>query len=89
MHAPAAELERRRYLWGTVQPRTQETCECRTSDDSLDWLALRIGMLGLEFEVHEPPELVARFEQLAERFGRAAGRGAKAGSEVRRQRLAR
>jgi hypothetical protein len=32
---------------------------------------MRIGMLGVEFEVHEPPELVERFEQLAERFGRA------------------
>ena len=73
VHAPAAELERRRYLWGVVDARGEHACEYRTSDDSLDWLAMRIGMLGLEFEVHEPPELVARFEQLAARFDRACG----------------
>jgi predicted DNA-binding transcriptional regulator YafY len=61
------------YLWGTVEPIDEETCEYRTSEDSLDWLAVRIGMLGFEFEVHEPPELVERFRFLADRFGRAAG----------------
>ena len=30
-------------------------------------------MLGFAFEAHEPPELVERFRDLAERFGRAAG----------------
>ncbi len=72
VHAPAADLERRRYLWGTVQALGEDTCEYRTSDDSLDWLAMRIGMLGVDFEVHEPPELVERFAALAVRFGRAA-----------------
>lgn len=33
---------------------------------------MRIGMLGVDFEVHEPPELVERFVQLGARFGRAA-----------------
>jgi predicted DNA-binding transcriptional regulator YafY len=75
VHAPAAELQSRRYLWGTVQARGENTCEYSTSDDSLDWLAMRIGMLGVDFEVHEPPELVERFAQLAARFGQAA-RGA-------------
>ena len=73
VRAPATELEQRRYLWGTVEPRGDDTCEYVTSDDSLDWLAMRIGMLGYEFEVHEPPELAERFEQLAKRFARAAG----------------
>ena len=73
VRAPAAELRQRRHLWGTVEPRGEDTCEYVTSDDSLDWLAMRIGMLGYEFEVHEPPELVERFEQLAERFARAGG----------------
>ncbi len=72
VHAPAAELEARPYLWGTVQPAGADRCEYRTSDDSLDWLAMRIGMLGYDFEVHEPPELVERFARLADRFGRAA-----------------
>jgi predicted DNA-binding transcriptional regulator YafY len=72
VHAPAADLASRRYLWGTVAELGEATCEYRTSDDSLEWLAMRIGMLGFEFEVHEPPELVARCRELAERFGRAS-----------------
>jgi predicted DNA-binding transcriptional regulator YafY len=73
VQAPAAELEQRRHLWGSVEPRDAGTCEYRTSDDSLDWLAMRIGMLGYDFQVHEPPELVERFARLAERFERATG----------------
>ncbi|MFP5363230.1 MAG: helix-turn-helix transcriptional regulator [Thermoleophilia bacterium] len=76
VRAPAAELERHRHLWGSVEPRGAETCEYRTSDDSLEWLAMRIGMLGFDFDVHEPPELVACCAQLAARFAQAAGRRA-------------
>ena len=32
---------------------------------------MRIGMLGVDFEVHEPPELVERCAQLAARFAAA------------------
>jgi predicted DNA-binding transcriptional regulator YafY len=73
LHAPAAEVSSRPYLWGSVEPIDERSCEYRTSDDKLDWLALRIGMLGIEFEVHEPPELVQAFRDLADRCGRAAG----------------
>ena len=74
VHAPADLVHSRsHYRWGTVEPIDDRTCEYRTSDDSLDWLAMRIGMLGFAFEAHEPPELVERFRDLAERFGRAAG----------------
>jgi predicted DNA-binding transcriptional regulator YafY len=69
----AADLERRPYLWGTVEALDERSCEYRTSDDSLDWLAMRIGMLGVDFEVHDPPELVERFGELAARFARARG----------------
>ncbi|HEV7805517.1 MAG TPA: YafY family protein [Solirubrobacteraceae bacterium] len=75
LHAPAAALRERPYLWGSVEAIDDETCEYRTSDDSLDWLAMRIGMLGVEFAVHEPPELVARIGELGARFARAANGG--------------
>jgi predicted DNA-binding transcriptional regulator YafY len=75
LHACADELRERRHLWGTIAPLDERTCEYRTSDDSLDWLALRIGMLGIAFEVHEPPELVEAFRALAERCARAAAGG--------------
>jgi predicted DNA-binding transcriptional regulator YafY len=76
LHIPAEELTRRfPQLWGTVEAIDERTCEYRTSDDSLDWLAVRIGMLGVDFEIHEPPELAERFLVLAARFGRAGGWG--------------
>ncbi len=71
VHVAAAQLQERPYLWGTVEPIDDHSCEYRTSDDKLDWLAMRIGMLGWDFEVHEPPELVAAFAQLATRFAAA------------------
>ncbi|MEA2269992.1 MAG: hypothetical protein QOC64_2602 [Solirubrobacteraceae bacterium] len=71
LHAPAAAMQERPYLWGAVEAIDDRTCEYRTSDDSLDWLAMRIGMLGVEFEVHEPVELAERMRALAGRLERA------------------
>jgi len=72
LHAPAEEL-RARFpgMWGTLEPRSERTCEYRGSDDSLDWLALRIAGFGVDFEVHEPPELAQRCRELAARLARA------------------
>jgi predicted DNA-binding transcriptional regulator YafY len=76
LHAPANRLaERWPHMRDTLRPLDAHSCEYRTSDDSLDWLAMRIGMLGCAFEVHEPPELRACMGQLAERFARAAEGG--------------
>ena len=66
---PSAAL----FTGSTVEAIDERTCELRTSDDSLDWLAVRVAMLGVDFEVHEPPELVERVRELAARFERAAG----------------
>src|SRR3954469_5448366 len=77
LQAPAGEVTGRHpHLWGSIEPVDERTSEYRTSDDSLDWLALRIGMLGVDFEVHEPPELAERFGALATRFARAAAQAA-------------
>jgi predicted DNA-binding transcriptional regulator YafY len=74
LHAPAQEVAERALLAGsTVEAIDKRTCELRTSDDSLDWLAVRVAMVGVEFEVHEPPELVERVRELAARLERAAG----------------
>ena len=73
LRAPADEVQARPHLWGTVSPIDQRTCEYRTNDDSLDWLAIRVAMLGVECDVHEPPELVEHFRELAGRLARAAG----------------
>ena len=51
--------------------RRRDAASYRTSDDNLDWLAMRIAMLGYEYEVHGPPELVERLGEIAARIGRA------------------
>jgi predicted DNA-binding transcriptional regulator YafY len=61
--------------WGTIQPIDANTCEYRTGDDDLGWLALRVAMLGVDFTVHEPPELVEHLSVLAERLERAVSSG--------------
>jgi predicted DNA-binding transcriptional regulator YafY len=74
LHAPAEELRARfPMMWGTLEPLSGSACEYRGSDDSLDWLALRIAGLGVEFEVHEPTELAERCRELGGRLGRAGG----------------
>ena len=73
LHVPAEEVaERWLFTGSSVEPIDDRTCELRTSDDSLDWLAVRVAMLGVDFEVHEPDELVERVRELAARFERAA-----------------
>jgi predicted DNA-binding transcriptional regulator YafY len=75
LHVGADEIKRRVRAWwgGTIKPLDEHSCEYRTGDDDLGWLALRIAMLGVDFEVHEPPELVEHLRELAARLERAAG----------------
>jgi predicted DNA-binding transcriptional regulator YafY len=76
VHAPAAELERRRrWLGGTVEAIDDDRCELRTGDDDLDWLATRIAMLGVDFDVREPPELVERLREVSARIARGLPAG--------------
>jgi predicted DNA-binding transcriptional regulator YafY len=71
--APADEMTRRMPAhWGGFKPIDEESCEYRAGDDDLGWLAMRVAMLGVDFEVHEPPELVEQIRALAQRLRRAA-----------------
>jgi predicted DNA-binding transcriptional regulator YafY len=73
VHAPAEEIARRLpHAAGSLTPIDDRRCEYRTADDDLEWLALRIAMLGSDVEVHEPPELRERLRALAGRLRRAA-----------------
>ena len=72
VHAAAEEVAARiPYVAGGLTPIDAQHCEYRTSDDDLEWLALRIAMLGVDVDVHEPPELVAQLRVLARRLRRA------------------
>ena len=72
LHAPAGEIAERVRGWGAVEPVDAERCEYRAGDDDLAWLAMRLVMLGVDFVVHEPPELRAHLRELGARLGRAA-----------------
>jgi predicted DNA-binding transcriptional regulator YafY len=76
VHASAAELASRfPHYWGTFEPIDAHSCDYRTGDDDLGWLAMRIAMLGFDVEVHEPPELIEHLRALARRLHRAASPG--------------
>ena len=69
LHAPAEQIASRApHHWGTIEPVDERTCRYRTGDDDLGWLAIRIAMLDVDFDVHEPPELAERLRALADRF---------------------
>ncbi len=73
LHA-SAEAMRNRVPphWGGFEPIGETRCEFRARDDDLGWLATRIAMLGVDFDVHEPPELREHLRAQAERLARAA-----------------
>ncbi|MCC5579199.1 YafY family transcriptional regulator [Microtetraspora sp. AC03309] len=72
VHAPAETVAER--VWeavGTVEAVDERTCVLDTGSDSLETLAVYLGMLGFDFSVTEPPELVAHLRDLADRYRRA------------------
>ena len=72
VHAPAEEVRRRiPAAAGVVEAVDEGTCLLRTGADTLETLAVYLGMLGVDFEVGEPPELVAHLRDLAGRYRRA------------------
>jgi predicted DNA-binding transcriptional regulator YafY len=75
LHASADQIAGRvPAYWGTIKEIDARSCEYRTGDEDLGWLAVRIAMLGVDFEVHEPPELAEHLRSLADRLRRGAGR---------------
>ncbi|WP_432104503.1 helix-turn-helix transcriptional regulator [Streptomyces sp. bgisy091] len=72
VHAPAeAVLERINPAVGTVETVDAGTCVLDTGADSLDSLGVHLGMLGLDFTVTGPPELVVHLRELAARYARS------------------
>jgi predicted DNA-binding transcriptional regulator YafY len=59
---------------GTVEIVDDARCLLRTQGDSLEWLAFMLLWFGVDFEVHEPPELVDHISAVASRLERSAAR---------------
>jgi predicted DNA-binding transcriptional regulator YafY len=72
VRAPAAVLAARiNPAIGLVEAIDDDSCVLATGADSVDTVAVYLGLLDLDFDVTEPPELVARLRILADRYGRA------------------
>ncbi len=70
--APADEvLARINPAVGVVETVDDEHSVLVTGADSWEIVAVWIGMLGLDFHVTEPPELVEHIRSLAQRYSRA------------------
>ena len=72
VHAPAAEVTARIHpAVGVVEAIDEHTCVLATGADSVETVAVYVGLLDAEVEVSEPPELIARLRLLADRYRRA------------------
>ena len=78
LHAPREVVAQRvSPLTARLEPLDDARCVMESGGAWLDGLALHIALLGYEFEVIEPPELVERARALAALLARAARRGVR------------
>jgi predicted DNA-binding transcriptional regulator YafY len=75
LHASAAEVAAKLPPPVRIEPVDDRHCIMHAGSDTLDLAAIYIGMLDVEFDVIEPPELIDRLRHLAARYLRAAGNG--------------
>ena len=59
---------------GTVEPIDPTSCTLSTGSNSLDELLLYIGILGHDFTIESPPELIAHAQTLADRLNNSTAR---------------
>jgi predicted DNA-binding transcriptional regulator YafY len=77
VHAPAAVVaDRINPAVGVVEAIDDHSCVLATGADSVETVAVYLGLLNVDFTVIEPPELVARLQVLADRYRRACGTAA-------------
>jgi predicted DNA-binding transcriptional regulator YafY len=69
--APATVVRERIGRWGTVEEVDPAHCRLRMTADSLDWPTMALGVLGADFRVLDPPELLDQVRSWGARFSRA------------------
>ena len=81
LHAPHALMaERIPSAAGILEPAGQDRCLLSTGAHSLELLCVYLTMAGVDFEVEDPPELVARLDEMRRRFTRAVSLSRKRNS---------
>ncbi|MET3806481.1 putative DNA-binding transcriptional regulator YafY [Nakamurella sp. UYEF19] len=82
VHAPAAVItDRIDPTVGTVKPLGTDRCVLSTGADHLETHAVYLGMLGQDFTVTEPPELIDHLRLLADRYAKVDPGSDVSGSE--------
>ncbi|MEU0479905.1 YafY family protein [Streptosporangium sp. NPDC006013] len=72
VHAPADVVaDRISPAVGTVERIDERTCVLHTGADTVETLGVYLGLLGEDFRVTGPPELLAHLRRLAGRYARA------------------
>ena len=73
LHAPRAAVLDRLGTSDLVELDAvdERTCRLRTHADSVETLAVMLAQLDVDFEVHEPPELVDHVRRIVDRWARA------------------
>jgi predicted DNA-binding transcriptional regulator YafY len=72
VHAPAAVVaERIPSYVGSIQSVDAETCVLSSGNDNAEMFAGYLGMIGFDFTVTSPPELVEAVRKLGQRYAKA------------------
>ena len=56
---------------GVLEPIDQDSCLLRTGSHSLEGITIHLMLLGIDFRVEEPAELIAYMRAVGDRLGRA------------------
>ncbi|HET6712032.1 WYL domain-containing protein, partial [Amycolatopsis sp.] len=75
LHAPVADVRARLPIAVDVTAEGPETCVAEVGSDNAQLLGLYLGLLDVDFEVLDAPDLAAALARTGERFLRAAGAG--------------
>jgi predicted DNA-binding transcriptional regulator YafY len=69
LHAPADVVAAKLpFTLGPVQALEENMCLLNAGSDNPHMLAVHLGMLDVDFEITDPPELVTAFRKLADRY---------------------
>lgn len=72
LHAPIETLAKRvPPSAGVLEEIDENSCMLHTGSHSLEGITIHLALLGVDFKVHEPPELIDYIRRLNERLRRA------------------
>jgi predicted DNA-binding transcriptional regulator YafY len=74
IHAPVETIAKRvPPSAGVLEALDDDSCMLNTGAHSLEGITIHLSLLGVDFRVHEPPELIDYIRVLADRLARATG----------------